>query len=490
MAAARGVAAGAAAASAAACPLRGAAAGRLRWAVSVSDWEPKGDQHGEEFQFLLHLIREPGEREQVLKFVRFVDQKRALLSRLLCRRACAAVLGLDSFETLEIKRTMGRKPFLAAPRPALEKPELANFNFNVSHEGDWVVLASEPLCVCGVDVAAPPERRPNARQLDVFSDFRDQLAPFEWTEVRRKATEETAAAGGTLPPGSVPGYESFQRYWSAKESFVKARGDGLGFEPLSRAAFRFEASGTSASSSEATVEVDGKLAPQWRFFQHRLGANHWVTVARGPTGDVVDQNGEFSRSLLRPTSGFSSEEWQRELRRESPALDEVPVGFLVPSTAAARYAQVGGAPWSPAPAAAAPVEPTGSVNLDAASALKEKGNGHFRAGAYQEALDAYAEAIGAAEPGALAAQLHSNAAACHLQLGAPAEALEAAGRAVELDESNAKAHFRRGRAFEELGRLAEALSSLERAQALVAQNGDANDSDLERRVSDLRKRVA
>ena len=40
-----------------------------------------------------------------------------------------------------------------------DDPEMPNWNFNVSHEGDYVVLAAEPLLVCGVDVAAPDQVR-------------------------------------------------------------------------------------------------------------------------------------------------------------------------------------------------------------------------------------------------------------------------------------------------------------------------------------------
>lgn len=38
-----------------------------------------------------------------------------------------------------------------------DRKRAPNFNFNVSHEGDYVVLASEPLCICGIDVAAPQQ---------------------------------------------------------------------------------------------------------------------------------------------------------------------------------------------------------------------------------------------------------------------------------------------------------------------------------------------
>lgn len=317
----------------------GAADGRLRWAVNIQDWQPAGDAEGEEFQFLLTLIREAADRERVLKFRTLDDKKRALLSRLLCRRACTAVLGLDSFTDLEIARTKGKKPFLKRPRPA--SSDLANFNFNVSHEGDWVVLASEPLCVCGVDVAAPPSSR--ARPLDMSKEELPQLTKEEWAAVRR---------AGRLDPASVPkelrGYDMFQRHWSAKEAFVKARGDGLAFE-LGRAAFQFEESlQGGADCFVGAVCVDGKAAPRWRFFQSKFGTDHWITVARGPTGDIQDADGAFTATLQRPSGRFAPEAWEAALDADSPAFSILPVGALVPSCRMEDYVASGGAWWPPA----------------------------------------------------------------------------------------------------------------------------------------------
>ncbi|CAE8630556.1 unnamed protein product [Polarella glacialis] len=325
--------------SSSSAPLPGVASGRVRWAVNSSTWQPAHGAGGAEFRFLLALVPETEERAAVERFVFFEDQKRALLSRLLCRRACAAVLGLRSFQALEICRTKGRKPFLKSPRPLL-LPDLANFNFNVSHEGDWVVLASEPLCVCGVDVAAPAAARSashGASPVDL-RDFEEQLAEEEWEQVR------LAAAGEADSALSTGGYGTFQRFWSAKEAFVKARGDGLGFEPLSRASFRFQPSDGSdplaspkARSYVASVRVDGNPAVRWRFFQHQLGEGHWVTVSRGPSSDVVDHIGEFANTFVRPTSSFSPEEWEGELACESPHFDELSVASLVPEDAISDF---------------------------------------------------------------------------------------------------------------------------------------------------------
>eukprot|EP00401_Gymnodinium_catenatum_P067889 CAMPEP_0117615616 /NCGR_PEP_ID=MMETSP0784-20121206/84630_1 /TAXON_ID=39447 /ORGANISM="" /LENGTH=369 /DNA_ID=CAMNT_0005419355 /DNA_START=106 /DNA_END=1211 /DNA_ORIENTATION=+ len=357
-----------------ACSPADVAAGRLRWAVNARAWEPQAGIDGPGFKFLLDLIKEQRDREAVLRFVFDIDKKRALLSRLLVRQACAAVLGLQGFDGLVIERTRGRKPFLKSPRPPADRTDLANFNFNVSHEGDWVVLASEPICVCGVDVAAPldPERPVNIRR-----DFGEQLSKAEWADV------EVEGSRPSTGPGHDPEYEAFQRRWSSKEAFVKARGDGLGFEPLGRASFSFEPRATAPGDIyEATVVVDGEPAPRWRFVQHRLSAFHWVTVARGPTDDVVDANGTFAATMLRPTQTFSRELWEAELRAESPGFDEVSVADLVPADAVEQYEAIIGkrvasvhvdmAAGAPSPAARPP-KPAAShrcAHCGAASTLR------------------------------------------------------------------------------------------------------------------------
>ncbi len=67
----------------------------------------------------------------------------------------------------------------------------------------------------------------------------------------------------------------------------------------------------------ATVRVDGKELADWAFFLQPLG-DHWVTVARGPPGDVVDAFGEFSRTLRK--RAFAREEWEREIQSGQPGF--------------------------------------------------------------------------------------------------------------------------------------------------------------------------
>ena len=71
------------------------------------------------------------------------------------------------------------------------------------------------------------------------------------------------AAGGAS--GEVAMETCFQRLWSLKESYIKARGDGLGFEPLSRAEFCFHPAGNGdprLTATSSSVEVDGKPQPR------------------------------------------------------------------------------------------------------------------------------------------------------------------------------------------------------------------------------------
>jgi len=103
----------------------GSVDGRLRLAVDVAGWNPSPP----EFDFLCGAI--PDEEASECRKFRFLDdQKRALAGRLLQRHAAAKVLGIEHEEII-IKRTKGRKPFVANQ---VSKPHAPNFNYSISHE--------------------------------------------------------------------------------------------------------------------------------------------------------------------------------------------------------------------------------------------------------------------------------------------------------------------------------------------------------------------
>eukprot|EP01065_Artemidia_motanka_P006517 TRINITY_DN13208_c0_g1_i1.p1 TRINITY_DN13208_c0_g1~~TRINITY_DN13208_c0_g1_i1.p1 ORF type:complete len:777 (+),score=227.58 TRINITY_DN13208_c0_g1_i1:68-2398(+) len=305
--------------------------GVVRWSVDASKWEPEGGCDGAEYRWLCSLIKEREEIQAIEKKRRWEDKKTALLSRLCARRVCSVVLGMDH-DDVQIRRTRGRKPFLQNPPPS-SVAATPNFNFNVSHAGGRVVLAAEPYCVCGVDVAvrAPHEGRSTA---EFLRGFDAQFTEKEWDRIR--------SAGC-----STSQEEAFQGLWACKEAFVKARGDGLGFD-VRRSEFRRRARGGVA------VEVDGVEQPRWRLHVQRLGRDFFAASARGPPEDVVDMHGAFRRTLRRRR--FSDAEWDACLDAPVPPFEEVTVSFLVPDNRRREYAALVGV-LSPQMRATAAPEP-------------------------------------------------------------------------------------------------------------------------------------
>lgn len=277
--------------------------GRARWAVDIGAWREEHRPGTATWTFLLGLIAEAAERDAVAGYLREEDRVRALVSRLLARRCCSVALSLD-YTAIEIARTKGKKPFVTANAKARSASADAfpNFNFNVSHEGRFVVLASEPRCVCGVDVAAPDQFRRSSHRsgswdediLKFFKTMRDVLSPREWQFV--KYGGQNPGDVGSEAPLNIQA-DRFRYFWSCKEAFTKARGDGLAFG-LGRADFAIKMLSTASPISfEACVAVDGSTLDQWRFYGDELAHGHIVTVARGPPKDVVDAHGSFRRTL-------------------------------------------------------------------------------------------------------------------------------------------------------------------------------------------------
>ncbi|CAK9071390.1 L-aminoadipate-semialdehyde dehydrogenase-phosphopantetheinyl transferase (4'-phosphopantetheinyl transferase) (Alpha-aminoadipic semialdehyde dehydrogenase-phosphopantetheinyl transferase) (AASD-PPT) [Durusdinium trenchii] len=302
-----------------------------RWAINIDDWNPAGGSEGSEFQFLLRLIKEENERKAVLRFKFLDDQKRALISRLLVRQASASSLNKTNFDGMEIKRTKGRKPFLA--HPLCPENEAPNWNVNCSHEGKWVVMASEGHVIAGIDVAELRRTRRDGEPIDFHDVFKDNLTFKEWEYVK------------THGPCPDKEYEAFSRFWSAKEAFVKARGDGLAY-PLGKAEFHWKPlDGYELGTAfEGDVHIEGAHSPKWRFVQYRMPGDspHWTTVGRGPLTDIVDAHGEFKKTLRKPQELFSDHEWEAHLNSHSPHFDVLPISALVPQDNMAGYIAAGG----------------------------------------------------------------------------------------------------------------------------------------------------
>jgi 4'-phosphopantetheinyl transferase len=165
--------------------------------------------------------------------------------------------------------------------------------------GDYVVLAAEPLCVCGVDVAAPGQlRRRGAQQTPMCEHVQQFKRQFTAPEVahilsagsegarhacaaapvggRRASAGQHEVAAERMPPPACALYDlgaqqsAFQRIWSLKEALVKARGDGLAYE-LGRAEFTVHEDGAASVLLDSAPQRHwcGSLAgvrTRWRLY--------------------------------------------------------------------------------------------------------------------------------------------------------------------------------------------------------------------------------
>ncbi|XAR71086.1 Holo-[acyl-carrier-protein] synthase [Bertholletia excelsa] len=119
--------------------------GVRRWVVDISQWNPSSHDFSRAMSYL-----PPKEHTSISRHVKLEDRKRALVSSLLQYALVRQVLGISPDEII-IKRTAVGKPYLENYEVDLK---FSNFNFNVSHHGDYVAIASEPICIVGLDIVS------------------------------------------------------------------------------------------------------------------------------------------------------------------------------------------------------------------------------------------------------------------------------------------------------------------------------------------------
>jgi 4'-phosphopantetheinyl transferase len=65
--------------------------------------------------------------------------------------------------------------------------DFPNFNFSTSHQGDYVGIASEPLCLVGLDIVSVSEPQ-GETAAEFVSNFSSYLTDHEWNCIVRAGT--------------------------------------------------------------------------------------------------------------------------------------------------------------------------------------------------------------------------------------------------------------------------------------------------------------
>jgi 4'-phosphopantetheinyl transferase len=141
------------------------------------------------FETLLHRLPEDL-RQKIMRFRRWEDAHAALLGKHLLRIA---------LKEAGVSDDLTRLRYTAQDRPWL--PEAPDFN--ISHSGNRVVCILSTGGRVGIDI--------EVIKAQPFDDFQTQFTPKEWSAIR----------------GDADPVEAFYRFWTAKESLIKADGRGL-----------------------------------------------------------------------------------------------------------------------------------------------------------------------------------------------------------------------------------------------------------------------
>lgn len=158
--------------------------------LNLTDQEPQADR--------LWALLDAEERERSNRFVRRDDAARYIVGHAMLRQWIGSRLRVAPRD-LQFTENMYGKPML----DGLTSP----LHFNLSHSGQWVLVAIDECAPVGIDVEVV---RPNMARID---DFRGVLAPeeLEWLDLMPAADRAQA----------------FARTWVRKEAYIKALGEGM-----------------------------------------------------------------------------------------------------------------------------------------------------------------------------------------------------------------------------------------------------------------------
>ncbi|XP_029302495.1 L-aminoadipate-semialdehyde dehydrogenase-phosphopantetheinyl transferase [Cottoperca gobio] len=290
--------------------------GSVRWAFRCGSWTPSRSDW-----LLASRCIQCEEKERIGQFVFAKDAKSAMAGRLLMRKFVCERMGI-LWSEIRLERSPRGKPYLAAPLKGSSDSgaEPPAWSFNLSHQGDYAVLAAEQGVQVGVDIMKTT--MPGSSSVpEFFRIMTRQFTAYEWSVIQSAGWEHQQLA-------------AFYRHWALKESFIKAIGTGLGFN-LQRVEFHLSAEPLTQKYvlRQTKMHLDEEEEEDWIFEESLLDADHHVAVALGPAGSA-----RF-RPSFPPTTSFTLLSFSDLIASASPLTEEDPAcwdGFKMKAEAPQR----------------------------------------------------------------------------------------------------------------------------------------------------------
>ncbi|KAK4048338.1 hypothetical protein OIV83_004860 [Microbotryomycetes sp. JL201] len=199
-------------------------------------------RHADNAQTLSRILKDVEEREYVLQYRRLVDRQRSLAGKLLARYVISTEYGIEWHAIAFEREANGR------PRAAHELLQ-DGFDFNIAHDGDWVVLVAFVPARGQVDTVVQPHRRVGVDVMEIAIPW--QESTNDCMRINRVMT-----------------------IWTLKEAYTKAMGEGLKAD-LTKIQF----SAPAGTEHGATCSVNGHNLDNWTFRTIQTNEDYIVAVA-------------------------------------------------------------------------------------------------------------------------------------------------------------------------------------------------------------------
>jgi 4'-phosphopantetheinyl transferase len=193
-------------------------------------------------------ILSENERQREKRFYFERDRRQYVITRTLVRSVLSRYANIAPDQWSFVRTDYGR-PVIANNDSVAKR-----ISFNISHTEGIVLLGVTSMQAIGVDV----------------ENLRRRVTPFEIAD--QFLTEQEEATLFRFPANERP--ERFFHYWTLKEAYVKAQGQGFSI-PLK--AFSFELTHDCQIKTQCELRAQGSLT-DWRFWLLRIGADHIAAV--------------------------------------------------------------------------------------------------------------------------------------------------------------------------------------------------------------------